>query len=104
MGITRAVLDEVAAERKNQTTKWGQQDPWDGTGSPAYRELAALLQAQVDALPGKNETPWNLILLEEVYEALAETDTALLRQELIQVAAVAVQWIEALDRRCHEPD
>jgi len=31
--------------------------------------------------------------------AIAERDPAKLRAELIQVAAVAVQWIQAIDRR-----
>jgi hypothetical protein len=34
-----------------------------------------------------------------VAEALAEDDPTLLRAELIQVAAVAVAWVEAIDRR-----
>lgn len=40
-------------------------------------------------------------------EALAESDPARLRAELVQVAAVAVCWIEAIDRRAtadSEPD
>ena len=32
-------------------------------------------------------------------KALAEVEPAKLREELIQVAAVAVAWIEAIDRR-----
>lgn len=36
---------------------------------------------------------------EEVYEALASETVEDLREELIQVAAVAVSWIEAIDRR-----
>ncbi|WPM94355.1 hypothetical protein VG1_CDS0031 [Arthrobacter phage Cupello] len=39
------------------------------------------------------------ILLEEVFEATAEEDPATLRKELVQVAAVTAQWIEAIDRR-----
>ena len=42
---------------------------------------------------------WDGILLEEVYEAFAEEDPIKLRSELVQVAAVAVQWIAAIDRR-----
>lgn len=33
------------------------------------------------------------VLVEEVAEALAEGDPARLRRELVQVAAVTVQWI-----------
>ncbi|HYF53037.1 MAG TPA: hypothetical protein VEA41_02135 [Salinarimonas sp.] len=42
---------------------------------------------------------YSQILAEEVAEALAESDPMLLRAELVQVAAVAVQWVEAIDRR-----
>ncbi len=42
---------------------------------------------------------WKTILLEEVAEAFAENDPATLRRELVQVAAVAAAWIEAIDRR-----
>jgi hypothetical protein len=41
---------------------------------------------------------WAHILTEEFYEALAEADPEKLREELVQVAAVAVAWVECLDR------
>ena len=41
----------------------------------------------------------NLTEKMEVAEALAETSPARLRVELVQVAAVCVQWLEALGRR-----
>jgi hypothetical protein len=81
--VTQAeVLQEVAAERARQDAKWGVQHH-------------------------KNPM-WVAILVEEVGEAAAlslsdEYGTSLsdrekLRQELIQVAAVAVAFIECLDR------
>ena len=42
---------------------------------------------------------WDGILLEEVYEGLAEIDPLLRRAELVQVAAVAVGEIEAIDEQ-----
>jgi len=42
---------------------------------------------------------WCSILTEEFAEAMAETDRAKLRAELVQVAAAAVAWIEDLDSR-----
>jgi hypothetical protein len=42
---------------------------------------------------------WLDILTEEVAEAFAETDTKALRAELVQVAAVALAWVEAIDCR-----
>ena len=41
---------------------------------------------------------WDAILLEEVFEALAESDPVRRRAELVQVAAVAAAEIEAIDR------
>jgi len=38
-------------------------------------------------------------MAEEVAEAFAETDAALLRTELIQVAAVIAAWVSDIDRR-----
>lgn len=106
-----AVLAEVAAERARQNTKWGEQNHPDGTGpeerplwiSGASGRMTALDLAEVaklstDSLARRGEVAWTDILLEEVFEALAEVDHSKLRAELIQVAAVAVQWAEAIDR------
>jgi len=38
------------------------------------------------------------MLLEEIYEALAESDPQKMRAELIQVLAVAMKMVEAIDR------
>jgi hypothetical protein len=48
------------------------------------------------------ENCWFNILMEEVCEAFAETEPEKQRAEMIQVAAVAVQIIECLDRRMKE--
>jgi hypothetical protein len=42
---------------------------------------------------------WFAILAEEVFEVFSETDPAKQREEMVQVAAVAVQVIEYLDRK-----
>lgn len=70
---TKGVVD-VLIEMRRQDEKWG-----------ANRILPALL--------------WNAILGEEVGEvskAILEEEG--LREELVQVAAVALQWIENIDR------
>lgn len=46
----------------------------------------------------RGELAWDGILLEEVFEALAEADPAAMRAELVQAAAVIVNMIECLDR------
>lgn len=94
------VLAEVAEERDRQDEKWGQQDHPDGTSNSAERvALAYKAKALCDDAASKGRPTWNFILTEEVFEAFAETDPTKLRAELIQVAAVAVSWIEAIDRR-----
>jgi hypothetical protein len=101
------VLDEVAAERARQDAKWGEQNHPDGTGPwvknpdrmsnmEDQRDIARV-DCQEAARGG--DLTWMLILREEVYEAFAEKDPAALRAELVQAAAVAVAWVEAIDRR-----
>lgn len=91
-------LADVAAERDAQDAKWGEQNHPDGTGRPGSRQDAAYYRSVCKA-NGLGQDNWQNILAEEVYEAFAETDPAKLRDELIQVAAVAVAWVEAIDRR-----
>lgn len=81
----RSINNELALERARQDNKWGEQNCHD--------------------------FEWVSILTEEVGEAAAEANEAnftsgknrgdftKLRAELVQVAAVSVAWIEAIDRR-----
>lgn len=70
----RGVVD-VMHEMLSQDKKWG-----------ANRDLAPLM--------------WNAILGEEVGEvSKAILEKKGLREELVQVAAVALQWIENIDRK-----
>lgn len=91
----RPILGDVIEERRRQVVKWGQQDHPSGDTSPELQELCD--RAQV--LCKSSDDTWPRILLEEVLEAFVEPEGPRLRQELIQVAAVAVAWIEAIDRR-----
>lgn len=92
-------------ELERQDKLWGQQDHPDGTGpilgvhGEPFEKMARDLKLFNDFLEQRNEPMWAPILLEEVYEALAEEDAPRLEEELLQVAAVAVQWAEALQRR-----
>ncbi|WP_233618050.1 nucleoside triphosphate pyrophosphohydrolase [Actinomadura sp. WAC 06369] len=92
------VLADVAAERDAQERTWGVQDFPDGTG-PAFTERADQSKRDCADAAASGELAWRHILAEEFSEALAESDLVLLRGELVQTAAVAVQWIQALDRR-----
>lgn len=98
-GPTEAVLDEVRIERENQDKRWGEQNHPDGTGQyPEIVDADVARMATQNAAEG-GYLDWLHILREEVAEAFAETDPSRLRAELVQVAAVACAWVEAIDRR-----
>jgi len=104
-GKVAGVLLEVMDERRAQEAKWGQQNHPDGTG-PLLVWADKAASVAVSSFRNRCEYrfkmgngTWSDIALEEIAEALAEEDPALLRAELIQVAAVAVGWVEAIDRR-----
>jgi hypothetical protein len=92
-------LQEVANERARQNIKWGEQNHPDGTGDAAAVAAADFAKAECDKAAKEGRCDWRYILDEEVAEAFAESDLVRLRTELIQVAAVAVSWVEAIDRR-----
>lgn len=96
----RVFLD-VVDERDRQVARWGDQRRQDFTGIPGYRREAEAAKT-LNAVLTENdvEVGWNTILLEEVYEALAEPPSSeRLRRELVQAAAVIFAWIEDIDRR-----
>lgn len=92
------VYSEIGRERAAQDAKWGEQNHPDGTGRPGDGFQAEMAR-EICKANGPGEDNWRDILTEEVHEAYAETDPARLRAELVQVAAVVVAWIEAIDRR-----
>ena len=112
---TFKALADVGKERDRQNDLWGDQSNLpDGTGPGAlwygsryYDELGdtralctAMVARDICEMGIQDGTVrWLDILIEEVSEALAEEDPEKLRAELVQVAAVAVQWIEAIDTR-----
>lgn len=98
MTIRSNVFEDVESERESQDAKWGEQNHPDGT-SEDYTFNAFIAKQGYKAASIHGQLTWRHILTEEFYEALAETDPVKLRAELIQVAAVAVAWIEAIDRR-----
>lgn len=95
----KAFAEEIDAERGRQLRKFGEQHHPDGTGLPVYEHAANRYRDQVDRNAASGVLAWRDVLLEEVYEALAESDPAKLRTELIQVAAVCAAWIRDLDSR-----
>lgn len=93
------VLADIANERFSQDERWGEQNHPDGTGAPWYQAKAGFARQDADIAASGGQLTWLLILREEFYEAMAEEDPVRLREELVQVAAVATAWVEAIDRR-----
>jgi hypothetical protein len=99
--FTTQALMEVREERDRQDTKWGPQDHevlYRTTSPATFARLAEFWQKENDFRVQEGFLSWDGVLLEEVAEALAETDPAKREVELIQVAAVAVAMVECSRR------
>lgn len=95
-----AIYADITDERWRQISKWGPQTHPDGTGQMRAKVNRAVYTARNDHREANGESGiWSDILLEEVFEAMSETDPAALRKELIQSAAVIVAWLEDVDGR-----
>lgn len=103
---TTLALQEIFAERERQDRKWGQQDhPLCSyeENPEIYAGLAHVFKLRNDDRVSRGTLGFDSILLEEVYEALAETDPRKAQAEMIQVAAVATAIVERLQRMIDAP-
>ncbi len=98
---TRDILLEVHDERRRQDARFGEQNHRDGLGHPMAFDYPTEWRAKESYEHAKrtNDLTWCHVLGEEFCEALHAGNVDRLREELIQVAAVAVAWIECIDRR-----
>lgn len=99
----KSVIREVFWERAAQELIWGPQD--HPVHTDAERDGVALTgrsyawsEAHMKERFASGPRTGAVILLEEVFEALAAPDLAATRDELVQVAAVAVMLVEGIDR------
>jgi len=100
--MTRMVLyAEIEAERRRQEEKWGVQNHSINTDAHhwMYSTLARDAKKSCDTAIKEGTLTWFDILFEEFCEVFAERNLEKQREELLQVAAVAVQMIEYIDRR-----
>jgi len=80
MTLTQRALELVEAERLRQNRKWGDQS-------------------------GKTDPVWLAVLVEEcgeAAEAVLDVDEVVLFGEVVQCAAVAIAWLEAMIKRSHK--
>jgi hypothetical protein len=80
-----------------QEEKWGEQNRRMLFNPHEF--ISTWLETFREDNENKSSTTWFSILMEEVCEAFAETDMEKQREEMVQIADVAVQIIEYLDRR-----
>lgn len=109
------VLEEVLAERGRQHYTYGDNDDLRFSSGRSWlshtsanldlmdnQQIEAALRREYEDTENHEGAPsWMHLLREEFAEAMAELDsgsTERLRTELLQVAAVAVSWVETIDR------
>ena len=99
--INTALLASVSLELEAAAEKHGEQLDLPSFHPNGHAIMDAFLAKHyTDMRARAGEVTWGDILLEEVAEAFEERDDpAKLREELIQVAAMAVAWIRALDHQ-----
>lgn len=104
-------MDQVRQELAVIRERWGEQNHPDrapqgpmaaATDDYMRQEEANVARTLCETANDQKRPGWDLILMEEVREALAETHPDRVRAELVQVAAVAVQWIDCINRRQEE--
>lgn len=97
---TSELLAQVADELNEQDIKWGEQNhPFVTFCEPGHWQAEADAEkASNDLRAEHGDLDWRGILLEEVYEALAEDDADKACVELIQVAAVCISTIKSIRR------
>lgn len=102
-----AQLTEILAEMGRQDAKWGAHrdhpslPPRPPGHAPCDYDMpaAATIKANVDHDAKRGRSNWLAIALEELCEAAESRTERERRGELLQLAAVCMQWIDNIDRR-----
>jgi hypothetical protein len=92
------ITREIWEERRRAEEKFPGQHLPDGTGLEGDALAADLMKIRCKQRNADGTLTWRDVLSEEFFEALAEEESAKLRAELIQVANVAIRWVEDIDR------
>jgi len=85
-GARSRAFEEIAAERERQAILWNRNHGWGwGDCSSSGVDMPVKLAALVEEVG-------------EVSRAMLDMDPEAIRTELVHVAAVAVAWLEGMDR------
>lgn len=92
------LLDELFTEREAQIKQWGDQDLPLGFSAPRFKMMADRFRKECDTADKRGELTHRHILLEEFFEALAESNEAKARDELVQLGACVIKALQQIDR------
>jgi hypothetical protein len=106
--MNHALLAQVGQEMDRQVAKWGEQnhpssygyDVLDSVAYPTADDAKYLCDSITTGIE-EGVLSWTDIFLEEVLEAREEAvggNLEALKEELIQCAAVALSWVESIER------
>ncbi len=99
----KRVIEDVKGERKRQDEKWGEQNHGPSRWSDILMEEVGEVSKAIleNCGPGLIVTNPVGLGFSDVIPFSTEGEQAV-RKELVHVAAVAVAWIECIDRRNHD--
>jgi hypothetical protein len=95
------VLDEVLSDRRFSRIHYGERNFPDGT-SEFYAPEFLRAEKNVVQQHEQGTLTWRDLLMREAIGATCPTDPGDLRDELVELASLVVEWIEAIDRREEE--
>ena len=100
-GHRASIFREIHDERERQDAKWGEQNHLMANPDSLWLRKHECSEARqsCDNRAARGELTWYDILKEEFCEAFAEDIPKRQREELVQVAAVAISIIECIDRK-----
>ncbi|MBT2412661.1 hypothetical protein J7I94_19195 [Streptomyces sp. ISL-12] len=97
------IVDEILHKRDAQDALFGRQDDLpNGTDVGSFKPIADAHRMECEAAFAAGVGTFRHVFLEEVFEAMAESDPVKLRAELLQAVAVGVKWLEAIDKQQEE--
>lgn len=103
--ITAVAAEILAAHARNRAAR-GESDypsvialqPGNPTCRVYHIPSAAECKQRLETIGGRGSIAWTDIMLERFSDAVAAPDEFRRREDLVQIAAIAMEWIESIDR------
>jgi|SRR6185437_4019678 len=98
----RLVVEDTQTEFARAAVLLGEHDRRDGTGRHDYGTQAEQAAFSARRARGKNKLTWRHLAAELYWATIAESDERVLRERLLRLAALALLWASAIDRRSQQ--